>query len=75
MFFWAHWCPGLQSRNRADPLERIKAEFVPQGLAFLAPTQKYGYVAGGADAAPAVETAYIEQVRRQYYSGVDRRLR
>ena len=51
-------------------LAKIKAEFVPQGLVFLAPTQKYGYVAGGVDAAPAVETAYIEQVRRTYYTGV-----
>jgi thioredoxin-related protein len=36
----------------------------------LAPTQKYGYVAGGVEAAPAIETAYIEQVRRTYYAAV-----
>jgi len=68
VFFWAHWCPDCKSEMPI--LAKIKAEFVPQGLAFLAPTQKYGYVAGGVDAAPAVETAYIEQVRRKYYSGV-----
>jgi thiol-disulfide isomerase/thioredoxin len=68
VFFWAHWCPDCKSE--IPILAKIKAEFVPQGLAFLAPTQKYGYVAGGIDAAPAVETAYIEQVRRTYYSGV-----
>ena len=68
VFFWAHWCPDCKSE--IPILAKIKAEFVPQGLAFLAPTQKYGYVAGGVDAAPAVETAYIEQVRRTYYSGV-----
>jgi len=68
LFFWAHWCPDCKSE--IPILAKIKAEFVPQGLVFLAPTQKYGYVAGGVDAAPAVETAYIEQVRRTYYKGV-----
>jgi thiol-disulfide isomerase/thioredoxin len=68
VFFWAHWCPDCKSE--IPILAKIKAEFVPQGLVFLAPTQKYGYVAGGVDAAPAVETAYIEQVRRTYYTGV-----
>jgi thiol-disulfide isomerase/thioredoxin len=68
VFFWAHWCPDCKSE--IPILARIKAEYVPQGLVFLAPTQKYGYVAGGVDAAPALETAYIEKVRRSYYSGV-----
>ena len=68
LFFWAHWCPDCKAE--IPVLARIKSEFVPQGLAFLAPTQKYGYVAGGTDATPAVETAYIEQVRQRYYAGV-----
>jgi thiol-disulfide isomerase/thioredoxin len=68
LFFWAHWCPDCKSE--IPILARIKAEFVPQGLAFLAPTQKYGYVAGGVDAGPATEAAYIEQVRRIYYAPV-----
>jgi thiol-disulfide isomerase/thioredoxin len=68
VFFWAHWCPDCKSE--IPILARIKSEYVPQGLVLLAPTQKYGYAAGGADAAPAVETAYIEQVRHLYYSGV-----
>ena len=68
LFFWAHWCPDCKAE--IPILARIKAEFTPQGLVFLAPTQKYGYVAGGADAAPAVETAYIEQVRQRYYAGL-----
>jgi thiol-disulfide isomerase/thioredoxin len=71
LFFWAHWCPDCKAE--IPILARIKSEFTPQGLVFLAPTQKYGYVAGGADAPPAVETAYIEQVRQRYYAGlVDR---
>jgi len=68
LFFWAHWCPDCKAE--IPILARIKSEFTPQGLVFLAPTQKYGYVAGGADAAPAVETAYIEQVRQRYYAGL-----
>jgi len=68
LFFWAHWCPDCKSE--IPILVRLKAEFVPQGLVFLAPTQKYGYVAGGVEAAPAVESAYIEQVRRTYYAQV-----
>jgi thiol-disulfide isomerase/thioredoxin len=68
VFFWAHWCPDCKAE--APILARIKSEFAAQGLVFLAPTQKYGYAAGGLDATPAVETAYIEQVRRAYYSGL-----
>ena len=68
LFFWAHWCPDCKAE--IPILTRIRAEFAPKGLVFLAPTQKYGYVAGGVDAAPAIETAYIEQVRRSYYAGL-----
>ena len=68
IFFWAHWCPDCKAE--VPILKRIRSEYAAQGLEFLAPTQKYGYVAGGADASPAVETAYIEQVRRTYYSGL-----
>jgi thiol-disulfide isomerase/thioredoxin len=68
VFFWAHWCPDCKA-EKAD-LVRLNAEFAPKGLAFLAPTQKYGYVAGGEDATPEVETRYIEQVRKTYYTGL-----
>jgi len=68
IFFWAHWCPDCKSE--IPILARIKAEYAQQGLVLLAPTQKYGYVAGGVEAAPAIETAYIEQVRRTYYAAV-----
>ena len=33
-------------------------------------TQKYGYVANGDDAPPAVEVPYIEKIRSEYYSAV-----
>jgi thiol-disulfide isomerase/thioredoxin len=68
LFFWAHWCPDCKAE--AADLKKLKAEFVPKGLVFLAPTQKYGYAAGGRDATPEVETRYIEQVRQTFYTGL-----
>ena len=66
LFFWAHWCPDCKAE--AADLKKLKAEFVPKGLVFLAPTQKYGYAAQGKDATPEAETQYIEQVRRTFYT-------
>jgi thiol-disulfide isomerase/thioredoxin len=68
LFFWAHWCGDC--KYEIPILARIKSEFVPKGLVFIAPTQKFGYVAGGQDATPEVEVPYIEQVRKQYYSAI-----
>jgi thiol-disulfide isomerase/thioredoxin len=68
LFFWAHWCGDC--KYEIPILARIKAEFVPKGLVFIAPTQKYGYIAGGEEAPPEVELRYIEQVRQQYYGAV-----
>lgn len=68
LFFWAHWCGDC--RDEAAVLARIKAEFGPKGLVMIGPTQKYGYVARGEEAPPAVELRYIETVRREYYGAV-----
>jgi thiol-disulfide isomerase/thioredoxin len=68
LFFWAHWCGDC--KYEIPILARIKSEFVPKGLVFIAPTQKFGYVAGGEDAPPEVEVRYIEQVRQQYYGAI-----
>jgi thiol-disulfide isomerase/thioredoxin len=68
LFFWAHWCSDC--KYEIPILARIKAEFAPKGLIFVAPTQKYGYVAGGEDAPADVELRYIEQVRQQYYGAI-----
>lgn len=65
LFFWAHWC--MDCKAEAPILARIKAEFEPQGLTLIAPTQKYGYVAGGVDAPADVEVRYIEKIRQERY--------
>lgn len=68
LFFWAHWCSDC--KYEIPILARIKAEFAPKGLVFIAPTEKFGYVAGGEPAPPEVELPYIEQVRQQYYAAI-----
>jgi thiol-disulfide isomerase/thioredoxin len=65
MFFWAHWCPDCKAE--APILASLVRTYGPKGLTVVAPTRLYGYVAGGADAPPAVEKKYIESVRQQYY--------
>jgi len=68
LFFWAHWCPDC--KREAPILARLKTEFGAKGLTVVAPTQKYGYAAGGEDAPPAVEVAYIEKIRKEFYNSI-----
>ena len=68
LFFWAHWCSDC--KNEVPLLARLVAEYGSKGLMVIGPTQHYGYVAGGVDASPEQETAYIEAVRRVYYSAL-----
>ena len=68
LFFWAHWCSDC--KQEIPVIQRMEAAFKSRGLEVIAPTQHYGYVAGGEDAAPAVETPYIERVFQQYYAGL-----
>ncbi len=68
LFFWAHWCPDC--KKEAPLLARIAAVYAGQGLAVIGPTQHYGYVAAGADAPREKETAYIDSVRKQFYSAL-----
>ena len=69
LFFWALWCSECKYEIPI-PAARIKAEFIPKGLVFIAPTEKFGYVAGGEDAPPEVEVRYIEEVRQQFYGSL-----
>jgi thiol-disulfide isomerase/thioredoxin len=68
LFFWAHWCPDCKAE--VDVIRQLKSEFATKGLVVIAPTQHYGYVAGGEDATPAAESLYIELIRQRYYAGV-----
>jgi len=65
LFFWAHWCSDC--KRLAPDLARVAAE---HGVTVVGPTQRYGYVAGGVDATPDVETTYIDRIRQQYYSAL-----
>lgn len=68
LFFWAHWCGDC--KTDIPVLARIKTEFAAKGLKIVFPTQKYGYAAGGVEATPGVELAYIERVRESLYGGL-----
>jgi thiol-disulfide isomerase/thioredoxin len=65
LFFWAHWCGDCKLERR--DISQIRREFADKGLVILAPTQRYGYVAGGQDASPQDELKYIDEIRHRYY--------
>jgi len=66
LFFWAHWCSDC--KHQGPVLERLIARYGSKGLVIVAPTQRYGYVAGGVDATPKQETTYIRQVTQGNYA-------
>lgn len=68
LFFWAHWCPDCKAE--AAVIAQMEREF-PE-LAIIGPTQLYGYAAGGQEASPQEEQAWIQSVRKQFYSGISR---
>jgi thiol-disulfide isomerase/thioredoxin len=64
-FFWAHWCPDCKIEGPI--LAKLYAKYQKQGLAVVAPTQRYGYGAEGAPLPPDEELRYIVRIRDQYY--------
>jgi len=68
LFFWAHWCSDC--KKQWPDLVRLASEYGPKGLLIVGPTQHYGYVAGGVEAAREQETAYIDSVRKEFYSAL-----
>jgi thiol-disulfide isomerase/thioredoxin len=65
LFFWAHWCGDC--KQQGPILAALAAQYGKDGLAIVAPTQRYGYVAGGKEAPPDVELRYIDEVRQKFY--------
>jgi len=68
LFFWAHWC--IDCKHEGPVIAQLSSEFAAKGLTVLAPTQLYGYTAGGEDAKPKDELAYAEKVWQQFYPGL-----
>lgn len=68
MFFWAHWCSDCKAQ--IPVLERLMSRYAARGLTLVAPTQRYGYVAGGTAAPAAEETRYISGLRASTYAAL-----
>ena len=66
LFFWAHWCPDCKAQ--APAVERLLDKYRSDGLRVVAPTQRFGYIVSGQDAAPDEELRHIEQVRDESYA-------
>ncbi len=62
-FFWAHWCGDCQAQKPI--LAALHEQYADDGLVIIGPTQLYGYVAGGEDATPEQEFAYISNSYQQ----------
>jgi thiol-disulfide isomerase/thioredoxin len=68
LFLWAHWCPDCKAEVAV--IEKLEAAYGAKGLVVVAPTQRYGYVAHGAEATPEAENKYISEIFTQYYAGL-----
>ncbi len=66
LFFWAHWCSDCKAQSPI--LAKLYAKYQARGLAIVAPTQRFGYVAGGAPASPDEELRYMREVRDRNYA-------
>ncbi|HEY6766117.1 MAG TPA: TlpA disulfide reductase family protein [Candidatus Sulfotelmatobacter sp.] len=68
LFFWAHWCADCKAE--APIITQLRTEYAPKGLNVVGPTRLYGYTAQVENAAPKDELAYIDAVRRHFYTGL-----
>ena len=68
LFFWAHWC--ADCKYQGPILAQLRDRYGAKGLQLIAPTQYYGYAAGGEDATPAQEKPYMQRIRQEFYPGL-----
>lgn len=68
LFFWAHWCADCKAQ--APIISDLLTKFGKKGLTIIGPTQRYGYVAGGDDATPEIEKAYIATIYNKSYAAI-----
>jgi thiol-disulfide isomerase/thioredoxin len=68
LFFWAHWC--ADCKVEIPVVTQLASELEPKGLVLIAPTKRYGYTAQEERAAPATETAFIQQVYDKLYASI-----
>jgi thiol-disulfide isomerase/thioredoxin len=67
LFFWAHWCPDCKAQ--APIIAKMLDRYAKNGLAIIAPTQRYGYTLRRTmRATPDEERRHIEQVRDTSYA-------
>ena len=64
-FFWAHWCSDC--KRQLPILEQLQETYGDRGLSIVGPTQLYGYVAGGLDATPEQELAFLRGAYQERY--------
>jgi thiol-disulfide isomerase/thioredoxin len=64
-YFWAHWCSDCKAQKPA--LLALHRQYSDRGLRIIGPTRLFGYAAGGEDARPQQEIAYIEGPWQQTY--------
>jgi thiol-disulfide isomerase/thioredoxin len=65
LFFWAHWCPDCKAESPV--IARLLDKYRSQGIAIVAPTQRFGYIVSGTPAPPDDELRHIIEVRDTYY--------
>jgi thiol-disulfide isomerase/thioredoxin len=64
VWFWAHWCGDC--KEQAPILAELRRR--RPDLKVLGVTKLFGYAAGGEDAQPAAESAYIRRIYQDFYA-------